>query len=288
MINLTVARNVKKLMQKYNFHTKKSYGQNFLTNEEVLQTIVESAQLDSEDIVVEIGPGLGTLTQFLAANAKKVLAVELDKTLLPVLAETLSDFSNVQVINQDILKIDLDEVVRQEIPPGQELSYKVVANLPYYITTPIIMHLLEQRYHISSITIMVQLEVAARMAARPGGKDYGALSLAVQYYTEPELITKVPPSSFIPAPEVESAVMKLTLRAKPPVQVADEKLFFSLIKTAFAQRRKTLLNALSHKYTQLPKEKLTALLESCGIDPQRRGETLSLEEYALLTKIFSD
>ncbi|WP_227763785.1 16S rRNA (adenine(1518)-N(6)/adenine(1519)-N(6))-dimethyltransferase RsmA [Zhaonella formicivorans] len=282
MKELTAISKIKEIMRKHNFKIKKSYGQNFLINESVVEKILDSAHLQKSDVVVEVGPGLGTLTQGLAARAGGVLAVELDRTLLPILTETLAGYKNVRVINADILKLDLDQAVAANFPDRRQGKYKVVANLPYYITTPIIMHLLEHQYRIESMVIMVQREVAERMVANPGGKDYGALSVAIQYYTEASLITHVPASSFLPAPDVASAVIKLKMREKPAVTVQDEVIFFQVVKGAFAQRRKTLLNALNNKFGFITKGELLDILDSCGIEGSRRGETLSLEEFARL------
>lgn len=280
MSKLTAVSQVRSLIRKHNFRIKKSLGQNFLINDAVVAKIVDGAELTRDDVVVEIGPGLGTLTQELAKNAGSVLAIETDRQLLPILEENLQGFANVQIMNADVLRVDLDLAVQDNfgVSPGQ--GYKVVANLPYYITTPIVMHLLEHKYRIASLVIMVQREVAQRMAALPGGKDYGALSVAVQYFTIPRLLCKVPAAAFLPAPEVDSAVVKLMVRDNPPVEVESEEFFFKTVAAAFGQRRKTLANALAGKFRDLNKEELTALLEACAIDPRRRGETLGLEEFA--------
>lgn len=282
MSKLANISKVRELIKKYNFKIKKGLGQNFLINGAIVEKILEGARLTPEDIVVEIGPGLGTMTLGLAERTRGVLAVELDTALLPILNENLKDFSNVKIVNADVLKLDLDEEVMKHFSFAAAPKYKVVANLPYYITTPIIMHLLEHKNGIESMVFMVQREVAERMVATPGGKDYGALSVAVQYYTLPSLITHVPPSSFFPAPEVASTVVKLTVREQPAVQVENEKLFFQVVKGAFGQRRKTLLNALNNRFSYLTKEELVQIFQACNIDPSRRGETLSLEEFARL------
>lgn len=282
MSKLANPSKVKELIRRYNFKIKKGLGQNFLISEAVVEKILEGADLTPEDIVVEIGPGLGTMTLGLAERTRGVLAVELDTALLPILNENLKDFPNVKIVNGDVLKLNLDEEVTKHFSFEAALKYKVVANLPYYITTPIVMHLLEHKKGIESMVFMVQREVAERMVANPGGKDYGALSVAVQYYTLPSLITHVPPSAFFPAPEVASTVVKLKVREQPPVQVENEKLFFQVVKGAFAQRRKTLLNALNNRFSHLSKEELAQIFHFCDIDPSRRGETLSIEEFAKL------
>lgn len=280
MSKLANLSKVRELVKRHNFKIKKGLGQNFLINPAVVEKILAGAELTPEDIVVEIGPGLGTMTQGLAQMAHGVLAVELDTTLLPILEENLKDYTNVKIINEDVLKLDLDQEVKNHFP--WHTGYKVVANLPYYITTPIVMALLENQKDIKSMVIMVQQEVAERMVACPGSKDYGALSVAVQYHTVPRIITRVLPASFYPVPQVVSAVVKLNIRQEPPVEVENEKLFFQVVKGAFGQRRKTLLNALKHKFSHLKKEELVEIFQACNLDPGRRGETLSLEEFALL------
>ncbi|MHB8172183.1 MAG: 16S rRNA (adenine(1518)-N(6)/adenine(1519)-N(6))-dimethyltransferase RsmA [Thermincolia bacterium] len=279
---------IRAIVNKYKFRFRKSLGQNFLTNEKILEKICQAAELTSEDLVVEIGPGIGTLTQFLAEKTGQVVAVELDRNLLPILAETLVDYPSVKVVRGDALKVNLDELVKEyggsQWGPGG-CKYKVVANLPYYITTPIVMRMLEEGYAIQTMVLMVQKEVAQRMVAAPGTKDYGALSLAIQYYTLPQIVTAVPPGSFIPAPAVDSAVVKLEVHQVPPVELASPDTFFKLIKAAFGQRRKTLLNALSNAKLGLAKEEFVELLNSVGIEPNRRGETLSLQEFAALANL---
>ncbi len=267
----------KDLLKQYNFKMSKSLGQNFLINEGILDEIISGSELTKEDGVLEIGPGMGALTQKLCESSGKVLAVELDKRLIPILNVTLFGFDNFKLINDDILKINLKEVLQENF--GDKPA-KVVANLPYYITTPIIMKLLEDKLNLRSITIMVQKEVGDRLKAAPGGKDYGALSVAVQYYSKPTQIAFVPPDSFIPRPEVDSVVIKLDILDKPPVELEDEKMFFRVVKASFGQRRKTLLNALSSGDFGLSKEGIKQLLDSLGIDEKRRGETLSLQEFA--------
>jgi len=274
---------VKGVIRKHNFFIKKRFGQNFLINPIILDKITEAAEVQPGEVVVEIGPGLGALTQSLANKKSQVLAVEIDRDVLPILTQLLHDYPNVKIVNADILKVNLDQLVNEHF--GLVRPYKVVANLPYYITTPIVMYLLENKFKLDSLVIMVQREVAERMTAPPGKKDYGALSVAVQYYTESSLVTKVPASSFYPAPEVESAVVKLKLRNKPPVSLCDENLFFQVVKAAFAMRRKTLLNALNSFFADYDKEDIQYFLEKCSIDPKRRGETLTLDEFASLTNV---
>ncbi len=277
-----LAAKTKSIIQRYDFAFKKNFGQNFLIDEHVLNKIISSADITKEDTVLEIGPGIGTLTQALARCAGKVIAVEIDKTLVPILKEVLSDFDNIEIINNDILKTDIAALA--ESSGG---SLKLVANLPYYITTPIIMGILEQRLPIESITVMVQKEVALRMQAQPSTKDYGALSLAVQYYCEPYLVANVPQNCFMPRPNVDSAVIRLTPYAKPPVDVADEELMFKLIKAAFSQRRKTLVNCLFNSPDfNFDKAQLGEILTSCDYDERVRGETLTLEDFARLTDAF--
>jgi 16S rRNA (adenine1518-N6/adenine1519-N6)-dimethyltransferase len=273
----------KEVLARYNMSAKKKFGQNFLIDGGVLEGIVEAAGVTAEDCVLEIGPGIGTLTQYLAEAAGRVVAVEIDKTLLPVLADTLSDYDNVTVINEDVLKVDIDRIIK-EYNEGRPI--KVVANLPYYITTPIIMKLFESGALIESITVMVQKEVADRMAAGPGNKDYGSLSLAVGFYAEANTVIDVPPSSFIPQPNVGSAVVKLTKYPEPKVKVKDSKYLFEIIRTSFNQRRKTLSNSLSNNpLLGVSRDKVTAALVEMGIDERARGETLTLEQFAELSDI---
>lgn len=274
-------------MRRYNFRTRKSLGQNFLADGNIVRKIAAAAQIAAEDLVVEIGPGLGTLTRELAANAQRVVCVEVDEALLPILRETLDDLDNVSLIHGDAMKVDFDHIVASAsdgLWGHGAKKYKLAANLPYYITTPLLMRLLTEKFNLDLLVIMIQLEVAARLTASPGNKDYGALSVAVQYYTVPEQVFRVPASVFIPRPEVDSAVVRLTKREKPAVSVPDEKLFFKLVKGAFGQRRKTLLNALSGAGLGLNKGVWEEVLRNAGIDPGRRGETLSLEEFAALTR----
>ena len=266
------------ILKTFNLRADKRLGQNFLVDEEIVNKIAAAAELSEADTVLEVGPGIGTLTQALAMTGAKVVAVELDRRLLPVLEKTLDGYDNVEIINEDILKLDIKKAVPQD-------NFKVVANLPYYITTPIIFNLLEQKLPMERLVVMVQKEVAERIAARPGGKDYGALSVAIQYYTEPEIAFAVPSSAFIPQPSVDSAVIVCKRRSAPAVDVVDEKLFFRVVKAAFSVRRKMLSNAL--KNMGITGEQVTSWLEMAGIDGKRRGETLSLEEFASLTNTFS-
>ena len=277
MADLGIPQNTIAILQKYNFNIQKKYGQNFLIDPTVLERIVDAAEISKEDCVLEIGPGLGTLTQYLAERAGNVAAVEIDKKLMPILQETLS-----ALINADILKLDIFRLA-EEMNGGR--PFKVVANLPYYITTPIIMWLLESRAPVKTVTVMVQKEVADRMQVGPGTKDYGALSLAVQYYARPEIVANVPPNCFIPRPNVGSAVIRLTEYETPPVQVADERRMFALIRAAFNQRRKTLVNALCNAPAlDITKEQAAAALERMGLSPTIRGEALTLEQFAGLSK----
>ena len=273
------------VIQKYQFAFQKRFGQNFLIDAHVLEKIVSAAGITKDDCVLEIGPGIGTMTQYLAESAGQVIAVEIDTNLLPILTDTLKDYSNVKVINQDILKVDINELVK-EYNNGRPM--KVVANLPYYITTPIIMGLFESNVPIDNITVMVQKEVADRMQVGPGSKDYGALSLAVQYYASPYIVANVPPNCFIPRPNVGSAVIRLTRYQEPPVQVKDPKLMFKLIRASFNQRRKTLQNGLNNSpEVSFSKEEITKAIESLGVSPSVRGEALSLEQFAQLANYFA-
>ena len=273
----------KEVLARYNMSAKKKFGQNFLIDGGVLEGIVEAAGVTDKDCVLEIGPGIGTLTQYLAEAAGRVVAVEIDKTLLPVLADTLSEYDNVTVINEDVLKVDIDRIIK-EYNEGRPI--KVVANLPYYITTPIIMKLFESGALIESITVMVQKEVADRMAAGPGNKDYGSLSLAVGFYAEANTVIDVPPSSFIPQPNVGSAVVKLTKYPEQKVKVKDSRYLFEIIRTSFNQRRKTLSNSLSNNPSLgVSRDKVTAALVKMGINEKARGETLTLEQFAELSDI---
>lgn len=283
MATLGIPQNTIAVLQKYNFTFQKKYGQNFLIDSHVLEKIMDAAEIGKEDCVVEIGPGIGTMTQYLAERAGEVVAVEIDKNLIPILTETLADYKNVSIINEDILKVDLNRIV-EEKNGGRPV--KIVANLPYYITTPIIMGLFENHVPVKSITVMVQKEVADRMQVGPGTKDYGALSLAVQYYAKPEIVAIVPPNCFIPRPNVASAVIRLTCHEKKPVEVKDEKGMFALIRASFNQRRKTLANSLSNAQNlSLTREQVTEALESMQLSPTIRGEALTLEQFAALADI---
>ncbi len=273
----------KEVLAKYNMSAKKKFGQNFLIDNGTLEGIVEAAGVTDKDCVLEIGPGIGTLTQYLADSAGRVVAVEIDKTLIPVLADTLSDYNNVTVINEDVLKVDIEEIVNK-YNDGRPI--KVVANLPYYITTPIIMKLFESAVPIESVTVMVQKEVADRMSMGPGSKDYGALSLAVAFYAEAHEVMDVPPSCFIPQPGVGSAVVHLSRYQEPKVKVKDEKFLFEIIRTAFNQRRKTLSNSLSgNPQLGLSRQQVQDALTEMGIDERVRGEVLTLEQFATLSDI---
>lgn len=272
---------IKEIMNKHKITFHKRLGQNFLIDGNAVRGIADAADLNSQDTVVEIGPGIGTLTQELAERGNRVIAIELDRDLLPVLEENLRDYPNVQVVSGDALQVNFDDVVLKT--GGSLAAYKIVGNLPYYITTPLIMHALERGFKFSVFVLMVQKEVAQRIVAVPGTKDYGMLSLAVQYHTIPELALKVPRTVFMPKPEVDSAVLKLTRRKLPPVSVADEQLLFRIIKAAFGQRRKTLLNALANARIGQSKDELLSVFKATGLDPGRRGETLSMEEFGSLT-----
>ena len=278
-------QNTIEVLQKYNFSFQKKFGQNFLIDTHVLDKIIQSANITEDDMVLEIGPGIGTMTQYLAQAAGKVIAVEIDKNLIPILEDTLSGYDNVRVINEDVLKLDLKKLADEE---NNGKPVKVVANLPYYITTPIIMGLFENEVPVESITVMVQKEVADRMQTGPGNKDYGALSLAVQYYADPYIVANVPPNCFMPRPKVGSAVIRLTTYDNPPVEVDDEKLMFRIIRASFNQRRKTLANGLKNAADlDIPKELIAESIESLGHGPSVRGEALTLEEFAALSNYIS-
>lgn len=279
-------QNTIEILQKYNFNFQKKFGQNFLIDEHVLDKIIRAAEITKDDYVLEIGPGIGTMTQYLACAAREVTAVEIDRALIPILEDTLKEYDNVSIINEDILKVDIAALAKEK-NGGRPI--KVVANLPYYITTPIIMGLFESHVPLESITVMVQKEVADRMQVGPGTKDYGALSLAVQYYAEPYIVANVPPNCFMPRPVVGSAVIRLTRHQKPPVEVMDEKLMFRLIRASFNQRRKTLANGLKNSgELNLSKEVITAAIEKLGKGSSVRGEALDLEEFARLTNIIKE
>ncbi|MBQ3584690.1 MAG: 16S rRNA (adenine(1518)-N(6)/adenine(1519)-N(6))-dimethyltransferase RsmA [Lachnospiraceae bacterium] len=285
MATLGIPKNTIEILKKYNFNFQKKFGQNFLIDTHVLERIIQEAEINRQDMVLEIGPGIGTMTQYLCENAREVIAVEIDKALIPILGDTLSEYDNITVINEDILKVDINALVNEK-NGGKPI--KVVANLPYYITTPIIMGLFEKKVSVDSITVMVQKEVAQRMQAGPGTKDYGALSLAVQYYAKPEIVANVPPNCFMPRPNVSSAVIRLKLYDKPFVEVENEKLLFKIIRASFAQRRKTLLNSI-HNSGELSytKEQVAEALNQMGISENIRGEALNLEQFAKLSDILN-
>ena len=289
MATLGNPKNTIAVLQKYQFNFQKKFGQNFLIDTGILEEIIEAAQITKDDFVLEIGPGIGTMTQYLCEAARAVVAVEIDTNLIPILKDTLAEYNNVDVltvINNDILKVDIRQLALEK---NQGRPIKVVANLPYYITTPIIMGLFESHVPIDSITIMVQKEVADRMQEGPGSKEYGALSLAVQYYAKPEIVVNVPPSCFMPQPKVGSAVIRLTRHSEPPVTVKSEKLLFQVIRASFNQRRKTLANGLANYGAfGLPKEELQACIEELGVPVNIRGEALSLEQFAQLSNIIYD
>jgi len=271
-----------KILQEHNFRCRKSMGQNFLVDGNIVDKIIASARLEKDDIVVEIGAGLGVITKAAALKSEMVVAIELDKNLLLILKETLQESGNVRIVAGNALDFDFDELVQTYT--GHSGSYKIIANLPYHITTPLIMHLVRGKYNISYFVLMVQAEVAERIAALPGGKDYGALSVAVQYYTKVEYLFRVPGSVFIPRPEVDSAVIRLTKREKPAVEVPDEDLFFKIVRGSFGQRRKKLLNAIGSEFSYIPRDKLRNILLAAGVDPGRRGETLRPGEFAEITR----
>ena len=285
MATLGNPKNTIEVLQKYHFNFQKKFGQNFLINTSILEEIIDAAEITKEDFVLEIGPGIGTMTQYLCEAAREVVAVEIDTNLIPILGDTLSAFDNVEVMNADILKVDIAKLA-DERNGGKPI--KVVANQPYYITTPIIMGLFESHVPIDSITIMVQKEVADRMQEGPGSKEYGALSLAVQYYAKPEIVVNVPPSCFMPQPKVGSAVIRLTRHENPPVDVDNEKLMFQVIRASFNQRRKTLANGLNNFGSfSLGKEEIQKSIEELGVPVNIRGEALSLEQFAKLSNIIN-
>ena len=286
MANLGNPKNTIEIIQKYEFMFQKKFGQNFLIDTHVLEKIISAAGITKNDCVLEIGPGIGTMTQYRAENAGHVVAVEIDRNLIPILKETLADYDNMTVINEDILRVDI-KALAEEYNGGKPI--KVVANLPYYITTPIIMGLFESGVPIDNITVMVQKEVADRMKEGPGSKDYGALSLAVQYYAEPEIVANVPPNCFIPRPNVGSAVIRLTRHKEMPVEVKDPALMFKIIRASFNQRRKTLQNGLGNA-SELPytKEQIAAAIAEMGLTPTIRGEALSLAQFAQLSDILGE
>ncbi len=278
-MDLTSPKEIRSVQSKFGFTFKKGLGQNFLTSHEVLDEIVRAA--GQSDGILEIGPGFGTLTQSLAESAEKVVSIELDERLLPVLDYTLAEYDNVKIIHGDVMKTDLHSLIKTEFP---DMSVSVAANLPYYITTPVITRLLEEKLPAKNIVVMVQKEVAERLAAREGTKDYGAITVLCRYYTEPEIVTVVPASMFVPPPKVDSAVLKMKVLPEPSVKVKDEKLFFKVVKASFAQRRKTLLNCLCAAFP-IPKTEMTEILTNAVGNPSRRGETLSLDEFAKISDI---
>jgi len=284
MAKIHSPQEIRTLEKKYNFHMAKKFGQNFLTDERVIADIVESSGATKEDLVIEIGPGMGILTAQAAEAAGKVVAIEIDKKLLPILEETLKQYDNIKIINEDVLKVNLTQTIEQEkeLKDGSSArNVRILGNLPYYITTPILMKLLEDRLAVETITIMVQKEVAQRIAAGPGSRTYGAISAAVQYYCEVEYVQTVPKEVFVPRPKVDSAILLLKVRKKSPVDLISEEIFFECIKKGFGQRRKTLKNSLTDIQGK-DKEEIGNILTECGIDPIRRAETLSLAEFAAL------
>lgn len=286
MADLGSRRSTTEIIQKYQFAFQKKFGQNFLIDGNILDKIIDSADITKQDCVLEIGPGIGTMTQRLAGEAGEVIAVEIDRNLIPILHDTLADYNNVTIINEDILKVDINRLAKEH-NGGRPI--KVVANLPYYITTPIIMALFEKHVPLQSVTVMVQKEVADRMRVGPGTKDYGALSLAVQYYARPEIITRVPASCFMPRPNVDSTVIRLTRYEKPPVEVRDEERLFAIIRASFNQRRKTLANGLANAAgLNLGRGQVEEALVTMGLSPTARGETFTLERFAELSNLLSD
>lgn len=279
---IATPQHTKTILEKFNFTFKKSLGQNFLIDQNILNKIVDSAGVTSDSGVIEIGPGIGALTEHLAKRARKVVAFEIDQRLIPILEETLHTHDNVKVIHSDVLEADVNEVIQDEFKQIDDLM--VVANLPYYVTTPIIMKLLTEKLPIRGIVVMIQKEVAERMAAKPGTKDYGSLSIAVQYYAAPKTEVKVPKTVFVPQPNVDSTVISLTLRQQPPVHVMDEEFFFKVVRSSFGQRRKTLLNNMQNNlFSKEQKPMIEDALKDAGIDGKRRGESLSIEEFAVLS-----
>lgn len=282
---IATPKRTKEILNKYTFTFKKSLGQNFLIDVNILENIIKQAGIEQKAGAIEIGPGIGALTEQLAVHAEKVVAFEIDQRLLPILGDTLQDYNNVQVIHEDILEADVAKVIQTHFEPGQAVH--IVANLPYYITTPILMKLLHENLPVASITVMIQKEVADRMAASPNSKSYGSLSIAIQYYTYADVVMHVPKTVFMPQPNVDSSVLHLKIRENPPVQVINETYFFEIVRATFVQRRKTLRNNLaSHFKGRYTKEEVNGLLEQAGIDGARRGESLSMEEFATLANTF--
>ena len=279
-----VYEDTKFLMKKYGITANKKLGQNFLIDENVIDTIVNTSEISSDDLVIEIGPGLGTLTQKLLQKAGKVIAIELDERMISILKDRFFIYHNFEIINEDVLKVDLNKLIKENKEQFKLKNAKIVANLPYYITTPIIMKLLEERLDIESITVMIQKEVADRLTAIPGGKNSGAITYTVYYYATSEEVLTVPNNSFIPEPEVESEVIKLNLRKEPVIKVKDEKKFFSLIKSAFMQRRKTLLNAIGNSGLNTTKEQMEQILKELDIDTKVRGEALTIDQFAKISE----
>lgn len=283
MATLGSPKNTIEIIQKYNFNFQKKYGQNFLIDTHVLNKIIAAAQITKDDFIIEIGPGIGTMTEYLLESAREVVAVEIDHNLISILEETLSKYNNITIMNEDILKVDINKLVNEK---NNGKPIKVVANLPYYITTPIIMGLFESQVPIENITVMVQKEVAERMQAGPGTKDYGALSLAVQYYAKPYIVANVPPNCFIPRPKVGSAVIRLTKHKEKIFDVTNEKLMFQMIRASFNQRRKTLVNGIKNSSeVEIPKKIMIQAIKELGLSENIRGETLTLEEFAKLSNI---
>ncbi|MGN1318106.1 MAG: 16S rRNA (adenine(1518)-N(6)/adenine(1519)-N(6))-dimethyltransferase RsmA [Lachnospirales bacterium] len=279
----SLAYKTKQIIKKYEFNFKKNFGQNFLVDERVLEKIISAANISKNDLVIEVGPGIGTLTQAMAKRAGKVISVEIDKTLVPILGELLEDYDNIEIINEDILKVDINSIIEE----NKGMTVKMVANLPYNITTPIIMNILEKHIPMDSLTVMIQKEVAYRMNAKPSTKDYGSLSLVTQYYCQPYLVANVPQNCFMPRPNVDSAVIRLTILDKPAVKTDNEEFMFSFIKASFSQRRKTLVNCISSNLgLNLNKEEIGNVLEKLGYDKRVRGESLTLEDYSKLSNEF--
>ena len=275
----------KEILKRYGLKLKKSLGQNFLIDTNILKQIADAAEISEETGVIEIGPGIGALTEQLAKRAKKVLAFEIDQRLMPILNETLSPYSNVNIINEDVLKADVRKAVEENFDEGQDIV--VVANLPYYVTTPILMKLLEEQIPVRTIVVMIQKEVAERIAAEPNSKNYGSLSIAAQFYAEAKTVFTVPKTVFVPQPNVDSAILRLNLRTEPPVEIKNEVFFFEIVRASFGQRRKTLLNNLSRHFADKGnKAEIESILEETGIDPKRRGESLSMQDFSILSNTF--
>ncbi|MFA9559777.1 16S rRNA (adenine(1518)-N(6)/adenine(1519)-N(6))-dimethyltransferase RsmA [Evansella sp. AB-rgal1] len=281
--DIATPNKTKSILEKYGFSFKKSLGQNFLIDTNVLKRIVQAADLNESSGVIEIGPGIGALTEQLAKVSNKVIAFEIDQRLIPILKDTLSNYHHVKVIHSDVLKANLSETVKEEFDSEQDIS--IVANLPYYVTTPILMKLLEEKLPIRTIVVMIQKEVAERIAAKPNSKDYGSLSIAAQYYAHAETVFTVPKTVFVPQPNVDSAILRLTIRNEPPVQVSNEQFFFEIVRASFAQRRKTILNNLTHHFEdKMSKGDIEQILNDVEIEPRRRGESLSMDEFAILAE----